>query len=187
MPSRTAPTNKVIKNTNQQFRKKAVPAAPSLAKIKKATQVTRRTTITLSKTKEPLPAKVRSRRVEKPPQKVLRVTSPFDQVSACDASVSFEPKKKNNRTRPRDKTYKCFYCKAPKEGKYSLRRHHYNAHLHQLAADLNKEVAEVAKLFDASIRNENGRTKCRYCKEPFSKRYVVEHETKRCLLRPVKV
>ena len=72
-----------------------------------------------------------------------------------DAKADLPTKKKSIRIRQRDNWYRCHYCKKPKQGKFNLMRHHYQAHRHRLATDLKKNVGEVEALFSEEIRNDN--------------------------------
>ena len=61
--------------------------------------------------------------------------------------------KKKSKYDFRDYWYKCFFCKAPKQGKFNLSKHHYTVHLKELAAMMEMEVEEVKPLFSKTIQN----------------------------------
>ena len=80
----------------------------------------------------------------------------------------------------RDYWYKCFFCKAPKQGKFNLSKHHYTVHLKELAAMMEMDVEEVKPLFSATIRNQNEKVNCKFCDKPFNRRYISKHEKQKC-------
>ena len=136
-------------------KKKAVPAAPSVEKLRARYAVQKKTTITLRKSKAPLAAKKALPEVRASRLNFSRVKSARTKELTSEVAADLPMKKKEARVWARDKWYKCYYCKVPKQGKFNLMRHHYQAHRQRLAADLKKNVGEVEALFSEEIRNDN--------------------------------